>query len=185
MTELGLLVLPITLAVAIAAAIVIVLRRSGVIAAASREASGGRRTVAELAARADALVLPIADRIDQLRRGQLAAAALEDELETIGVSVGALAEEATSLAVPRGLVEMRDGIAAELGRAQRALDMVEHGRSILASARARGRELEAQTAIKRGYLNLIHAREAIVSHAAAAAAWRSSAEVRRDARRPV
>jgi hypothetical protein len=46
--------------------------------------------------------------------------------------------------------------------------MVDHGAKILAQARRRGRELEAQTSIKRGYLNLVHAREAIVRHAAAA-----------------
>ena len=46
--------------------------------------------------------------------------------------------------------------------------MVEHGAKILAQVRRRGRELEAQTSIKRGYLNLLHAREAIVRHAAAA-----------------
>ena len=39
--------------------------------------------------------------------------------------------------------------------------MVEHGATILASVRRGQRELEAQTSIKRGYLNLIHAREAI------------------------
>ncbi|HXG40826.1 MAG TPA: hypothetical protein VNJ28_07780, partial [Candidatus Limnocylindrales bacterium] len=59
-------------------------------------------------------------------------------------------------------------IVAELERAGRALEMVEHGRSILASARRGGRELEAQTSIKRGYLNLLHAREAIRRHAAEA-----------------
>ena len=45
--------------------------------------------------------------------------------------------------------------------------MVEHGCTILASPAARQRELEAQTSIKRGYLNLLHAREAIARHAAA------------------
>jgi hypothetical protein len=39
--------------------------------------------------------------------------------------------------------------------------MVEHGCSIQAAARAGSRGLEAQTAIKRGYLNVLHAREAI------------------------
>ena len=39
--------------------------------------------------------------------------------------------------------------------------MIEHGRSIQASARSGGREVEAQTSIKRGYLNVLHAREAI------------------------
>jgi hypothetical protein len=85
--------------------------------------------------------------------------------------------------VPAGLGGVRDDIVAELERASRALDMVEHGRSIMASARVRGREIEAQTAVKRGYLNLLHAREAIVRHAGRAAAWRSPTEARRDARR--
>jgi hypothetical protein len=56
--------------------------------------------------------------------------------------------------------------------------MAEHGRSILISARVGGRELEAQTAIKRGYLNLIHAREAMVRHAARAAELEVSEDVR-------
>jgi hypothetical protein len=34
---------------------------------------------------------------------------------------------------------------------------------------SRPRELEAETSIKRGYLNLLHAREAIARHALAAA----------------
>ena len=52
-----------------------------------------------------------------------------------------------------------------LERAGRALSTVEHGTNILASVRGGARELEAQTSIKRGYLNLIHAREAIARQA--------------------
>jgi hypothetical protein len=58
-----------------------------------------------------------------------------------------------------------DDLVEELERAERALAMVEHGAAILAQVRRRGRELEAQTAIKRGYLNLLHAREAIARQA--------------------
>ena len=43
--------------------------------------------------------------------------------------------------------------------------MVEHGANMLASSRRGSRELEGQTSIKRGYLNLIHAREAVARHA--------------------
>jgi len=43
--------------------------------------------------------------------------------------------------------------------------MVEHGATILIGVRRGPRELEAQTAIKRGYLNLIHAREAFARRA--------------------
>jgi hypothetical protein len=43
--------------------------------------------------------------------------------------------------------------------------MVEHGANMLAASRRGSRQLEAQTSIKRGYLNLIHAREAIARQA--------------------
>jgi hypothetical protein len=43
--------------------------------------------------------------------------------------------------------------------------MVEHGTSIMVNVRRGPRELEAQTSIKRGYLNLIHAREAFARSA--------------------
>ena len=43
--------------------------------------------------------------------------------------------------------------------------MVEHGTTIMVNVRRGPRELEAQTAIKRGYLNLIHAREAFARRA--------------------
>jgi hypothetical protein len=46
--------------------------------------------------------------------------------------------------------------------------MVDHGATILAQVTRRGREMEAQTSIKRGYLNLVHAREALIRHAARA-----------------
>ena len=55
-------------------------------------------------------------------------------------------------------------LVPELERAGRALAMVEHGATILAQVRRRGRELEAQTSLKRGYLNLLHAKEAIDTH---------------------
>ena len=56
----------------------------------------------------------------------------------------------------------RPDLVAELERAGRALEMVDHGCDDPGHrVAARARELEAQTSIKRGYLNLLHAREAI------------------------
>jgi hypothetical protein len=74
-------------------------------------------------------------------------------------------DEARSWSGPRKAQSIRDDLVAELERAERALGMVEHGADILASARRGTRDLEAQTSIKRGYLNLIHAREAIARQA--------------------
>ena len=77
---------------------------------------------------------------------------------------------ARAQAADRTAIRIRDEIVAELERAKRALEMIEHGVSIQVSARAGARELESQTAIKRGYLNVLHAREAIAGHAVEAAA---------------
>jgi hypothetical protein len=54
---------------------------------------------------------------------------------------------------------------AEIERAGRALEMVEHGVIVRARGRRHETAPEAETAIKRGYLNLLHAREAIARHA--------------------
>ena len=74
-------------------------------------------------------------------------------------------EEARALKPPSQGQRIRSDLVADLERAERALGMVEHGTTTMLTARRGPRELEAQTSIKRGYLNLIHAREAIARHA--------------------
>ncbi len=54
-------------------------------------------------------------------------------------------------------------IAEELDRAGRAVETVRHGCVLLGVEAGRPRELEGETSIKRGYLNLLHAREALAS----------------------
>jgi hypothetical protein len=182
-TQAALLALPVAIAVAVAAAGVILLRRTGVLAAESRQASAARNAVARLDARTEEVLGPLIAKIDQARRGQMAAEGLGEEIAATSEATAELIEAGRALEVPLALADVRAGMVAELERAGRALEMVEHGRSIMASARARGRELEAQTAVKRGYLNLLHAREAVGRYAARAAAYRSPTEARRDARR--
>jgi hypothetical protein len=183
MPEVALLLLPVAIGVAIAAASFIVLRESGLVAAESRRASSARSAVVAFDARVEAVLGPIIARVDGVRRGQFEATALAEELTAATEATAGLLSDAEALSLPAELGEVRAGITEELHRAERALDMVEHGRSIMASARARGREIEAQTAVKRGYLNLLHAREAIGRYAARAAAYRTPREVRRQQRR--
>jgi hypothetical protein len=177
------LLLSAALGLAIAAGAWIVLSRTGIVAAESRDASTGRAAIAAVATRAEASLGDISARIDLVRRGQLEPTELADPLPVAQAEVAVLVDDARSIRAPAGLDRIRNEIVAELERAGRALDMVEHGRTIMLAARLRGRELEAQTAVKRGYLNLLHAREAIVRHAARASAWQSPTEARRDARR--
>ena len=85
-------------------------------------------------------------------------------------------EEAKAIRGPRKTQRIRSDLVAELERSQRALEMVEHGTSIMVNVRRGPRELEAQTSIKRGYLNLIHAREAFARNALLAAGFEVDAK---------
>jgi hypothetical protein len=72
---------------------------------------------------------------------------------------------------PRGWPRAPAAFTVELERAARAGELVGHGLDALLAYRS-GRELEAQTSLKRGALNLRHAREAATRIAAEIAALR-------------
>jgi hypothetical protein len=160
-----LLLLPIVAFVGLAALTAIVLRRAGTIVARSREMEAFRSSVTDLAKRVDTSLDGAIGRIDAVRRGQVGAETIGPTIEAATDAVERYAEEARGLRGPAEAVAIRDDIVQELDRAGRALAMVEHGATILAQVRRRGRELEAQTSLKRGYLNLLHAKEAIDRHA--------------------
>lgn len=169
----------------VAAGVTLGVRRTGSILSRTREAEGFRGEVRDLARRAEVSLSEIAILIDGVRRRAA-------DPETIAVSLSAArdaaeryAEEARELRAPAMAIANRDGIAYELERAGRALEFVEHGCSLLGSGRRSERGPEADTAIKRGYLNLIHAREAIAEQALAAIERAEDASpVRRIRRRP-
>ena len=123
-------------------------------------------------------------RIDALRRQQIEADEIVAPLDRALESLLAYSEEARGLGGPPIVAAPRAAFAAEIDRADRALQMVEHGASILGSVSSGQRFTEAQTAIKRGYLNVLHARDAIARHAAEIAEARSSEEVHWYSRRP-
>ena len=167
MTELAVL-LPVLAFLALVIGVAIVLRRAGRIVARTREMDGFRSSVRDLTARIDTSLDGVTGRIDAVRRGQLGADTIGPTIEAATDAVTRYTGEARTLKAPAIAIQLRDALVEDLERAERALGMVDHGSKILAQVRRRGRELEAQTSIKRGYLNLIHAREAIVRHAAAA-----------------
>ena len=167
MTDLAVL-LPIVAFIALAAGLAVVLRGTGRIVARTREVESFRRAVADLAYRVDASLDGAAGQIDAVRRHTMPADAIADTLAAATDAVERYAAEAEALGGPRRAQTIRTEIIHELERAGRALAMVEHGTAILVSSRG-PRELEAQTSIKRGYLNLLHAREAIARHAVEAA----------------
>ena len=68
-------------------------------------------------------------------------------------------------AAPVTARQIRSDLVAELERADGPSAWSSTGRRSSWPRGAAPRELEAQTSIKRGYLNLLHAREAIARHA--------------------
>lgn len=161
--------LPIAAFIALAAGLAVVLRGTGRIVARTRELERFRAAVKDLATRVDLSLDGAAGQIDAVRRNQIPPDAVRETIMAATDAVERYTDEARALAGPRKAQAIRADIVGELERAQRALDMVEHGTSILVSVRRGPRELEAQTSIKRGYLNLLHAREAIARHAVGAA----------------
>jgi hypothetical protein len=160
-----LLVLPLVAFVILLALFVLVLRRASRFIAATRDVERFRRQLGDLTTRIETSLGEICTRVDAVRRGQFGADTLADDITASLDAVARYADEARALHPPPEAARIRDDIVSELERAGRALQMIEHGRSIQVSARSAGREIEAQTSIKRGYLNVLHAREAIAHQA--------------------
>ncbi|HEX8939915.1 MAG TPA: hypothetical protein VF763_07090 [Candidatus Limnocylindrales bacterium] len=158
--------LPLALFAVLAALFVLVLRRAGTYLAETHESETFRRAVADLAERAEQSLGGVAERIDAVRRHQLPPEAIGPNLAAASEAVRRYVDEAEGLAGAPAQEGVRALVVAELERAGRALEMVGHGCDLLASVRGGHRQFEAQTAIKRGYLNILHAREAIARHAA-------------------
>ena len=178
-----LLILPILAFLILLTLFLLVLRRAGRFIAATRDVERFRRQVGDLVGRAEISLAEICVRVDAVRRGSLGADEVADDLAASIDAVGRYEDEARGLHPPKDGVTIREAIVAELERAARALEMIEHGRGIQASARSGGREIEAQTAIKRGYLNVLHAREAIAHQAKAARDLSGAGEASRFQRR--
>lgn len=157
--------LPIAAFIALAAGLAVVLRGTGKIVARTRELEVFRGSVKDLAARVDASLGGAAGQIDAVRRRQVDPDLIGETVVAAIDAVQRYTDEAKALRGPRQTNRIRSDLVSELERAQRALEMVEHGTTIMVTVRRGPRELEAQTAIKRGYLNLIHAREAFARRA--------------------
>lgn len=140
-------------------------RRTGSILSRTREAEGFRGEVQDLARRAEVSLGEIAVLIDTVRRRAAEPESIADGLGAARDAADRYAQEARGLAAPAGAAASRDGLVHELERAGRALELVEHGCHLLGVGRRSERGPEADTAIKRGYLNLIHAREGIAERA--------------------
>ena len=107
--------------------------------AATRDVERFRRQVGDLAARIETSLGEICARVDAVRRGQLRRRRVVDDIDRIARRRRAsMPTRRAALHPPADGGRIRDEIVAELERAKRALEMIEHGVSIQASARSGG-----------------------------------------------
>lgn len=137
-----------------------VLRRMSQLVARTRDLERFQRVAASLEARLAEATVPVTDALDSLRRHSGDPGALAAVLPGVQATVDQLLAEARALAAPGPLAAPASLLVAELERAGRAADLVEHGLAALEGDRG-ARELEAMTSLKRGELNLRHARDAV------------------------
>ncbi len=176
--------LPLAIFFALGVPIVVLLWRIFVVGGQLRRDAEQDRAAVDLARRADVSLAELTSIVDDLRRRK---ARPEESAANLEASADALARYVEEASVidehvphPPG-----GGLRVEIERAQRAVELIEHGRQqmLLANAERIG---EGETAVKRGYLNLLHAREAIRAVgdgiAAAAAADGPRAQARRRSR---
>lgn len=139
--------------------------RTGAVLTRTREAEGFRGQVGDLARRVETSLGDVSVLIDRVRRRETEPETILESLEAARDAVERYAEEARALGAPAIAKVHRDAIVHELERAGRALELVEHGCVLYGTGRRIERGTEADTAVKRGYLNLIHARETIAEQA--------------------
>ena len=151
--------LPLALFVALAAAFVLVYRRTVDLAADVRAREGVRRSAGEQVARAAAILFDVARRIDAVRREEADAAEAASAAEAGRVVVASTRDAVAGLRPRPGQVQAQAALVEELSRAIAALETATGACTALAEAPA---DPQAATAVKRGYLGLLHAREAIL-----------------------
>ncbi len=159
--------------VALAALFVLTLRRMSVLVGRTRDLERYQKVVAHLEQRLALTADPFVEQLDGIRRRAGDPQALAEAVPVTQDALRAIAAEGRTTRPPKGLVAEAAAFTVELERAVRAAELVGHGLDALLSGRG-GRELEAQTSLKRGALNLRHAREAASSAAAAIARVRPS-----------
>ena len=151
--------------VGLSALVVYVVLRSRTVGRGSRESATFREAVAAVGARVDATLEPISALVDQVRRHRREAGSILTDLAAARSALVERIGEVDAIPVPEDSEERRARIVDDLRRADRALDRIEHGCHLLRETTSRVGDLEGQTSVKRGYLELQHAREAVGRHA--------------------
>lgn len=153
-------VLPLAIFFVMGAAVLWLLWRVVVAGGRARRETASGVAAAEMARRSETLLGELLVVVDEMRRRQIAPRDAEPEMAAAQDALGRYIQDAMALSRSGPWATTAAALAADMERAQRAIDLVAHGGELLAdvSGVAWG---EGETSVKRGYLNLVHAREAI------------------------
>jgi len=161
--------------------VVFVQRASRALARVRAAAAFDRQTEA-LSSRVGPVLDLFIGRMDAVRRRQLDVEEIRGELAVVHGEVASAREAVEGWRTPQAFADVRTALAEDLDRLARALEMIDFGVELKAGADRRQREAESQTAAKRGYLALRHARDSFADHVDAVSAladrsargWRAS-----------
>jgi hypothetical protein len=145
--------------VVLIALFLLTLRRLSVLVGRTRALERYQKLTRQLADRLAATADPFVTQLDEIRRRSGDPRSLAEAMPGAQDALRAIADEGRGAKVPRGLAREAAAFTVELERAVRAAELVGHGLDALVADRG-GRDLEAQTSLKRGTLNLRHSTEA-------------------------
>jgi hypothetical protein len=176
--------LPLIVFFALALPILFLLWRVFVVGGELRRDAAYGRAALDIARRVDVSLTELGEVIDELRRRKANPEASVDNLRAATEALRQYAREAEQVDRHTLRAAGSPTLAPEIERAQRAVDLIEHGRTLMLNPKEEGHG-EGETSVKRGYLNLLHARDAVKSRAReiADAASKPSVEVARPRRR--
>jgi hypothetical protein len=155
--------LPLAVFFALGVPILVLLWRVFVVGGELRQYAQEGRAAVDLARRADTSLAELSAVIDGLRRRRIDPDAGEASLRACAEALRRYAQEAE--VIDRRRVQSdAPGMHVEIERAQRAVELIEYGRRLMLDHQPE-RIAEGETSVKRGYLNLLHARESIRARA--------------------
>jgi hypothetical protein len=156
--------LPLIVFFALAVPVCLLLWRVFVVGGELRRNAGHGRAALDIARRVDASLAELAVEIDQLRRRKSPPEAGGERLQNSAEALRGYAREAEQVDKHVLRTDGAPTLVSEIGRAQRAVDLIEYGRTLMLDPKDE-RHAEGETSVKRGYLSLLHAREAVNTRA--------------------
>jgi hypothetical protein len=150
--------------VALAALFFKTFRRMSTLTSRTHDLEQFQASVDSLDRRFGGVTQPLLRGLDEARRHAGDPSGLPELVKEAQAVIDELTGETTALAAPEGLAPVVAAMTGDLERASRAVMLVEHGLGMM-SNKSIGRDLEAQTSLKRGALNLRHARDAFAERA--------------------